>query len=122
MEEERPAEPRVDRRVRLASLGLWAIGLVVVLVRGLDLVLYAFVTAYVLGILYALYLRDIDDPEGGTAIWWALIVPPLAWWTFVLHWLEHRHPPAPDTVTPDEVTPDPVTRDEGTPDEVTPRS
>jgi hypothetical protein len=84
------ADAITDRNVRLVGLAVWAVGLAAVLVRGLDLFMYAFLTAYVLGILYALHLRQVDDPEGVTAIWWALIVPPLAWWTFLLHWLEHR--------------------------------
>ena len=108
-----PGEPRVDRRVRLGSLALWIVGLGVVLVRGLDLFWYVFLSAYVLGILYALHLCEVEDPEGETAIWWALLVPPLAWWTFLLHWLEHRHAPPPDDLPPadaltDETPPEDV--------------
>jgi hypothetical protein len=83
-------EPMDDRNVRIVLVAMWAVGLAIVLLRGLDLVAYLFLTAYVLGLLYALHLRAIGDPEGQTAIWWALIIPPLAWWTFLLHWLEHR--------------------------------
>ena len=92
---ETPVAPdaTTDRNVRLVALAVWVIGLAAVLVRGLDLFMYAFLTAYVLGIVYALHLRQVEDPEGPTAIWWALIVPPLAWWTFLLHWLEHRGAP-----------------------------
>ena len=87
------ADAITNRNVRIVALAAWALGLAAVLIRGLDLFMYAFLTAYVLGILYALHLRQVDDPEGRTAIWWALIVPPLAWWTFLLHWLEHRGTP-----------------------------
>ena len=100
MEDQDRADSAADRRVKLGSLGLWALGLAVVLIRGLDPFWYLFLTAYVLGILYALHLRQIDDPEGRTAMGWALLIPPLAWWTFVLHWLEHREPSPPEQVPP----------------------
>ena len=94
-----------DRTVRIIALVVWGIGLAAVLIRGLDLFMYAFLTAYVLGIAYATHLRQVDDPEGPNAIWWALIVPPLAWWTFLLHWLEHRG--APPTTPAEEPAGDP---------------
>ena len=90
-----------DRTARLAMVAGWALGLAIVLLRGLDLFWYLFLSAYVVGLLYARHLRTIGDPEGRTAMGWALLIPPLAWWTFLLHWLEHRGRPLDQ---PDEAT------------------
>lgn len=91
--DQQPADEAFERQFGLLVGIVWVAALAVVVLRGMDLLPFLLLSAYALGILYALRLRRTGDREGDTALWWAILVPPLAWWTFALRWFERRGRP-----------------------------
>jgi hypothetical protein len=106
------ADREFERRFPQLLVVVWAAGLGIMVMRGRDLPLYLLLSVYAAGILYALHLRRTGDPEGDGAIWWAALVPPLAWWMFVVGWLERRGLPLPADPDPGPIPADDDLRDD----------
>jgi hypothetical protein len=80
--------------LRAAVATAWLFGLWWVLVPHPESqVAFGFLTAYCLGIAYAVVMWNRGDRDGSTAILLSVLLPPVAWVLLAIHWVDHHRDP-----------------------------